>query len=66
MGRQHHRAVQQAGHVDVGDERPGPERQLAPAVALQRLADAAVFLQRGHCPLCLAWKINSTASMIFM
>ena len=44
--RQHDGAVEQAGRVDVGDERPLAERELGALKALERLADAAVLDDR--------------------
>ena len=43
MRRQRDDAIEQAGRVDVGDERPLAERQFGPLIALERLADAAVL-----------------------
>ena len=45
MRRQCQRAVEQAGRVDVGGERPEAERQFAALVTLERLANPAVL---GH------------------
>src|SRR5947199_179404 len=47
MRRAHERAMQRAGHLDVGDETPAPEQETAVLDTTERRADALV-VPRAH------------------